>query len=90
MGPGATGSGVASLIPAWHNQGEMGIGSAPVWEASLTGRLVDHMVHDRLMLRLMTSDFFPAQLVPKAGFKGSGGLGRPESGISSPIPAWQN
>ena len=30
------------------------------------------------------------QLLAKAGYKGSGGLGPQESGITSPIPAWHN
>ena len=30
------------------------------------------------------------QLLAKAGYKGSGGLGADESGITSPIPAWHN
>ena len=30
------------------------------------------------------------QLLAKAGYKGSGGLGPLESGITSPIPAWHN
>ena len=30
------------------------------------------------------------QLLAKAGYKGSGGLGADESGITSPIPAWRN
>ena len=32
----------------------------------------------------------PPQLLAKAGYKGSGGLGPSESGITSPIPAWHN
>ena len=30
------------------------------------------------------------QLLAKAGYKGTGGLGPQESGITSPIPAWHN
>lgn len=32
----------------------------------------------------------PSQLLAKAGYKGSGGLGPSESGITSPVPAWHN
>ena len=38
----------------------------------------------------MLSDGHAAQLLTKAGYKGSGGLGADESGITSPIPAWHN
>lgn len=38
----------------------------------------------------MLSDRHAAQLLAKAGYKGSGGLGPDESGITSPIPAWHN
>ncbi len=33
---------------------------------------------------------FLPQLLAKAGYKGSGGLGPSESGITSPVPAWHN
>ena len=36
------------------------------------------------------ADLFSLQLLAKAGYKGSGGLGPLESGITSPIPAWHN
>ena len=39
---------------------------------------------------IMLSNRHAAQLLTKAGYKGSGGLGADESGITSPIPAWHN